>query len=88
MKNTISKCYCSGCDKYFAGVSYHEMHRIGDASKRERRCMTDQEMHDAGMDCERKNVRIVIEGKDTFQEHDVWFSVVDRERVSDLFQKA
>ncbi len=86
MNNTISKCFCSGCGKYFVGPSYHEMHRTGDASKRQRRCMTTQEMHDAGMDCEKKNVRITIEGKETFQEHDVWFSVIHRESVKSFYQ--
>jgi len=48
--------------------------------------MTTQEMHDAGMDCEKKNVRITIEGKETFQEHDVWFSVIHRESVKSFYQ--
>lgn len=88
MENTTAKIYCSGCKKYFANLASHEHHRTGDYSSRtSRTCLTSEEMVSAGYATEKKNVRIVIEGQDQYQEHDVWYSVVDRERVRAYFGK-
>jgi hypothetical protein len=50
-----------------------------------RRCMSLEEMHAAGMATEKKNVRIILEGKTTYEEHDVWFSPEDRAKVRAAF---
>ena len=37
--------------------------------------------HRIGMDCEKKLVHIIIEGKNTYEEHDVWFMIAWRARA-------
>lgn len=81
MENTIAKCQCSGCGKFFVGTSYFDMHRKG-----LERCFTDAEMREKGMDTEKKNVRIVVNGNITYQEHDVWFDAVGREKFTARFK--
>jgi hypothetical protein len=86
MENTISKIQCSGCGRFFVGASVHDAHRTGDYSTRtSRHCLTEDEMRGAGLDCEKKNVRIIVAGKAHFEEHDVWFDAKDRERMKGYF---
>ncbi len=95
MENTIKRTECRGCGKFFVGTSVFDEHRIGSYGEaihnakgnvtgytpHSRRCMTEEEMRVAGMDCEKKLVHIIIEGKNTYEEHDVWFMIAWRARA-------
>jgi hypothetical protein len=80
-RETVAKCLCSGCNKYFFGVSYHEQHRVAGKTRSSRRCLSTEEMVAQGMASERKTVRLVVDGKPAYEEQDVWYSIKDRERV-------
>jgi len=41
-----SECHCSGCHEHFKSESAFKKHRIG---RKERRCLTKQEMENIGM---------------------------------------
>ena len=85
MGNTAGKIQCSGCHRYFASNTAFEMHRKGDYTTG-RQCMTEAEMRGKGMDTERKEVRIYVEGLPKFEVHPVWYDAVGREKVRAAFQ--
>lgn len=49
MKLTGQKSLCRSCGLVFRSVAAFDKHRTGSHPKGERRCMTEQEMVDAGM---------------------------------------
>jgi len=59
----------------------HRIGKFGDG----RRCATDEELHEAGLTTEKKNVRLPVDGKEHFEEQDVWYDVLGREKVRTLF---
>lgn len=86
MDNTTAKIQCGCCSRFFAGVTIFDMHRKGEFANSTRRCMADEEMHAAGMDSEVKNIRLLHEGKEHFEEHPVWFHVAKREKARAYFK--
>ena len=48
-------------------------------------CRMSQQMRGSGLACEPCLVRLLREGKPPTQEHKVWYSVRDRERVGQVF---
>lgn len=86
MKNTITKCQCSGCKKFFVGDSAFFAHRTGSFEERTRRCLTTEEMQACGFASEKKFVELFLEGHPFYEEHDVWYSEVARERVRQTFE--
>ena len=55
-------------------------------TKSSRRCMTEEEMRAAGLETERRRVRIIKEGKESFLETDVWYNVASRESVVSAYR--
>ena len=86
MDNTTARIECSGCDRFFSSNTTFVAHRTGDISKGERRCMTDDEMTAHGFATEQKNVKIVLDGRATYQGHDVWYDAIGREDVRNRFK--
>jgi len=41
--------YCTGCKRIFSSTSAFDLHRIGNFTHRQRRCLTPQEMSARGM---------------------------------------
>ncbi len=87
VNTTVQRIQCGGCKKFFVGVSLFDAHRVGDTSKRERRCLTTEEMVAAGYNTERRPVRFIIEGVTRPEERDVWFDPVARENLAKAFHK-
>lgn len=68
----FTRCDASGCGKYFISVAAFDAHRTGEyghaafkkdgvfhpAKTNTRRCMTDEEMRAAGLECEERHGRI------------------------------
>lgn len=44
-----SRCQCSGCEEFFNSLASFDKHRTG-AHGKDRRCLTQHEMLEAGMD--------------------------------------
>lgn len=42
-------CRCAGCGEYFGGERAFDLHRTGSHEKRERRCLSQSGMRDAGL---------------------------------------
>lgn len=86
----VRKCQCGGCNKYFAGDSLFDQHRIS-AKKgiagSERRCMTTEEMEAEGMAWEYCLVSVLHENKRTREKQQVWYNVAGREAMRVLFAK-
>jgi len=87
VSTTVQRIQCGGCKKFFVGLTLFDAHRVGDASKRERRCKTDEEMQAAGYATERRPVRFIVEGVTIPEERDVWFDPVARELLAKAFHK-
>ncbi len=86
MENTINKCQCSACGKFFVGTSVFDKHRVGPYTKGDRRCLTDEEMQSHGLDYEKKLVKFYCGRKEpSYEEHNVWFLITDRERMRQAF---
>lgn len=49
MKLTGNRCRCGACNQYFRSVSAFDMHRTGSHAQLARRCLTTDEMTEAGM---------------------------------------
>lgn len=84
---TIARTQCGGCKRYFVSVTVFDQHRAGSFDKQTRRCLTDEELRTAGMDTERRNVRMMRENRTSFEPHDVWYDVAGRERLRRAFAK-
>jgi hypothetical protein len=41
--------YCSGCHRTFSSTSAFELHRVGDFTRKQRRCLVPQQMSVKGM---------------------------------------
>jgi hypothetical protein len=87
MSITVQKVQCRGCGKFFVSNTLFDYHRVGNYGKRERHCLSTEEMQAAGLTTEKRQVRMLLEGKEYFEEHDVWYSPAARIRVSQAFSK-
>lgn len=63
----VSKTLCSGCGKYFKGVTVFDLHR------RMRRCLSTDEMLMRGFASISMRVHMLREGKPHDEIHDVWY---------------
>lgn len=86
-QKSMGRTQCGACGRYFVSGTVFDQHRAGSFDKRERRCLSDEEMRAAGLVTEWRNVRIAKNGRDTFEDHDVWYDIVARERVRKAFAK-
>jgi hypothetical protein len=68
----LEKCYCPGCNKHFAGIRAHELHRVGEFKPGERRCLTTNEMVNRGFTLIRQNVRFIHEEQIEVKDVPVW----------------
>ena len=85
---TVGKTQCSECNRYFVGVSAFEAHQVSDkTAKFGIRCLSDKEMQAKGFQNEKRRVRSRVENKPVTELHDVWYSVVSRERLAHLWAK-
>lgn len=84
-QRVISKTQCGGCNRYFTGMGIFDKHRIGPMT--ERRCMTEEEMHAAGMDTETCMIRVYRDGSPRREEHEIWYDVAERESIRQRFAK-
>jgi len=85
MSKSVQKVQCRGCGQFFVSDTIFDYHRVGDFGKRERRCLTAEEMQSKGLTTEKRQVHLILEGRDVYEEHDVWYSPADRERVRQAF---
>lgn len=83
---TVGKTQCSGCGRYFVGVSVFEQHRIGEVGKN-RRCLSDAELQHSGFASEQRQVRMYLENRRVVETHLVWYNASDRDRLSGLWAK-
>ncbi len=44
-----ARCVCGGCERMFASLASFDKHRTGSFSRKERRCMSEQEMTAHGL---------------------------------------
>jgi hypothetical protein len=82
---SISKCQCSGCGRFFVSAGVFDEHFTGKFADGTWRCKTFEEMRASGLATEKRNVRMIREGKEYFELHRVWYSVEGRERVRQAF---
>lgn len=86
-QHTIAMTQCSGCGRYFSGITAFDAHHVGQFANQTRRCMTEEEMRAIGLDMERRLVRKMRENKRYTSEEEVWFDVEKREEVRNAFRK-
>lgn len=84
----VSKIQCGGCQKYFSGMGIFDLHRVGSLQSGERRCLSSDEMLSAGMMQERCLVNVLHENHRVREEQQVWYDVVAREKMRQVFRKS
>jgi hypothetical protein len=84
--NTVQKCECASCGRYFVRDSAFFKHRTGVYADGTRRCMTEDEMRQEGMDVELRDIRVEQNGKPgILKDRHVWFDRVGRETMRKRF---
>lgn len=86
MSKTIHKVQCSACGKFFVGDTLFDYHRVGEYGKN-RRCLSTEEMQEVGLTTEKRQVRMFLDGKEYFEEHDIWYSPAAREHVRQIYSE-
>jgi hypothetical protein len=63
---------CSGCKRNFSGAQAHAIHRVGEFNRKQRRCLTSDEMLARGFTMTIEPVRRCVEGKYFHEQMETW----------------